>query len=260
MTSSAMGEGTCEAAGSQALRRSALALAAVLALAAGGHQPGSEGVSLETRTFVLKHLRSEHAATLIGPYVYADRIEAPGDIQTLVTGRALGTAPGAITVRETPDNLDKIARVLEELDVVDESSSYRLHFQVLAANGAGPVDPRLAEVVTELRKVFRFDGYTLQGEAYLAISAAGGGAFTLAIETADWSLREKTGASYRLTGAMVFQDQLEVDVRATTYQSTSSLATRFGFHLGQTVVLGTMPLSGETIFIVVHIDQAPPAT
>ena len=83
-------------------------------------------------------------------------------------------------MRETPDNLDKIARMLEKFDVASAALTYRLHFQVVVGNGAESTDAHLASVGKELRKVFRFEGYSLIGEGHVAVSQ---GPFELQIET-----------------------------------------------------------------------------
>jgi hypothetical protein len=116
-----------------------------IVLAACGRAP-----NLETRTFRLQSLADHVALTVIDPYVYGDRPNAPG---------AATAMQGVLTVRETRDNLDRIARVLEEFD--SPRQSVTLHFQVILANGAGSTDPAIAEVEEELRKLFRFAGYRL---------------------------------------------------------------------------------------------------
>ncbi len=108
------------------------------------------GVTLETRTFRLQSLADYVALEVIDPYVYADRPNAPG---------AASAMQGVLTVRETSDNLDRIARVLEEFDRPRQSVT--LHFQVILSNGAGSADPAIAEVEEELRRLFRFAGYRL---------------------------------------------------------------------------------------------------
>jgi len=65
------------------------------------------GPRLETRTFALRHLGPGEARAIIQPYVYTDRPGAKGDISAV---------QNAITVRETSDNLDRIARVLAQYD------------------------------------------------------------------------------------------------------------------------------------------------
>ena len=114
------------------------------------------GTSLDTRTFELQHLDEDRAARIIAPYVYEDRPEGAGMI---------AYADGKLSVRETPDNLDKIARVLEEYD--REPPSVRLTFQVIEANGNSESDPAIADIERELRQLFRFEGYTLLAQALL---------------------------------------------------------------------------------------------
>lgn len=114
-------------------------------LAACGRAP-----NLETRSFRLQSLDDRVALSVIEPYVYSDRPNA--------AGTATATQ-GVLTVRETSDNLDQIARVLEEFDRPRQSVT--LHFQVILANGAGSADPAIAEVEEELRRLFRFAGYRL---------------------------------------------------------------------------------------------------
>ena len=108
------------------------------------------GVTLETRTFRLQSLDDSVARTIIEPYVFWDRPDAPGTVTAI---------QGVLTVRETSDNLDRIARLLEEFDRPRQSVT--LHFQVIVANGAGSADPAIAEVEEELRRLFRFAGYRL---------------------------------------------------------------------------------------------------
>ena len=87
------------------MRRNApllLSLGAALVAACGGTP------ILDTRTFQLKYLRASQAQDIVSPYVFADRPNAKG---------AMSTSNSTITVRETRDNLDKIARVLAQYDV-----------------------------------------------------------------------------------------------------------------------------------------------
>ena len=111
---------------------------------------------LDTRTFQLQSLSVNEARMIIDPYVYGDRPNAPG------TSSAMR---GLLTVRETPDNLEKIARVLSEFDV--PSQNLQLYIQLISANGARTADPAIAELEAELRQLFRFDGYELVAEGLL---------------------------------------------------------------------------------------------
>ena len=224
-------------------------------------KPLSERPALETRTFQLEHLTSRAAITLIDPYVYRDRPGAPGAISN-------PTGIQAISVRETADNLDKIARMLEQFDVPSGVSSYRLHFQVVAANG-GETDTRLAPVAEALRKVLRFEGYSLLGEGYVTVSA---GNFDLAIsadsatsvDQHDARVNRDHAAFYGINGR-VSGDQLDLGVRGPVLEHPSgarnrgSIETTLGFRPGQTLVLGSMPAPDQTVFIVVHVGGAEAA-
>lgn len=122
---------------------------AALPLACGGDRVPA----LETRTFEVYHLENYVAESLVEPYVYRDREGAPGMVSVV---------DGKVTVRETPDNLQRIQEVLLEYD--RPKPLVRLTFQVIEANGSAEVDTRIAEVEAALRDLFRFEGYRLIGE------------------------------------------------------------------------------------------------
>lgn len=133
-----------------------LCLGAALVAACGGTP------ILDTRTFQLKYIRADQARDIIAPYVYADRPNAKG---------MMSSSASTITIRETRDNLDKIARVLTQYDV--PRPMVRLTFQLIQADGATTTDPAIAEVEETLRKLFRFRGYRLLQQG-LFITAEGG--------------------------------------------------------------------------------------
>jgi hypothetical protein len=130
---------------------------ALLSLTGCNHAAMPHGdPALETRTFQLQHAQAHEIAQLIEPYVRFDRPVDPGLIR-------YSEEMSAITVRETADNLDRIAAMITEHDVLPPSVELQVRL-VLASSGAEP-DPRLADVQADLEKVLRFDGYTLIGEA-----------------------------------------------------------------------------------------------
>ena len=213
-------------------------------------KPLSELPALETRTFPLEHLSLVQANALIDPYVYRDRPGAPGTISG---------GDVAISVRETPDNLDKIARMLQQFDVASGASSYRLHFQVVTANGGESTDERVASVENELRKVFRFEGYTLIGEGHVAVSE---GPFELQIRT-DVAEPLEPSQNWRIhiDGGVYSSGELRLSITdlpprvSTSRRPTGKVETRLGFRPGQTLVLGSMPTPDQTVFIVVHVAE-----
>lgn len=190
----------------------------------------TSGQDLETRTFRLQHVNPESALQLIGPYVRSEGAE-------LSTG---GGNIAAITVRETPDALQRIAEMLAEFD--RPRPSVTLHFQVIEANGFETSDPAIADVEAALRELFRFRGYRLAAEGVV-------------IGTADSHLRQQlagAGRWFRIS-AMVLsvppQDstgtiQLSVALASAT-GGEMLLETTVGVPIGQTMVIGTAPQNGR---------------
>jgi hypothetical protein len=212
------------------------ALLSLLTIAACGRAP-----QLETRTFDLQHLHPEEAASMVDPYVYADRPDAPG--------RITHTAQ-TLSVRETPDNLDRIAAVLARHD--QPKPWVRLHFQIIEADGARAPDPRIAEVETELRKLFRFSGYRLlteavaSGTARSSVSQAvgeGEGRFIIAVEIQDVRTVNDTGIV-----------SMEVQLRSTR---GLGLGSRINAREGQTVVLGNTQVGEGTSRSTVILTVRP---
>ncbi len=139
-------------------------IVALITASVGALFMGCEGDSLEVRTFTLERLEAEQAFGLVDPYVYRDRESRPG---------TMTMSDGLITVRELPENLDRIAVVLEEYD--RPRAAVRLHFQLIQANGFDDRDESIQAVETELRKLLRYSGYRLVGETVLQLREGGGG-------------------------------------------------------------------------------------
>ncbi len=117
---------------------------------------GANG-ALQVRTFEIQYLDPDEAAQMIDPYIYGDREGNPGMI-------SLG--PGTITVRERADNLARIEAVLAQFDKARPGVTLR--FQLIEADGASTRDPAIAKVETQLRKLFRYEGYRLIGESVVS--------------------------------------------------------------------------------------------
>jgi len=107
---------------------------------------------LDVKTFRLRNLKPEDAAKLLGPYVMS-----PGG------GVFEAGSIGAITVRETPLVLVRIDSLLKIHD--RPRSSVSMRFQLIAALDSARKDPSIAAMDAELRKLFKFAGYELIGEA-----------------------------------------------------------------------------------------------
>ena len=206
------------------MRNRILVLGALTVLAAGcgGRSATPE---LEVRTFQLKYLRARDAADMVVPYVFTDREGAPGKITA-------NDPTNTVTVRETPDNLDKIGRVLAEHDRA-QPGSVRLHFQIIEADGAAAPDSAIADVVSELRKLFRYEGYRRVADALLTGSShqdfqqvvSGVDGYRIQGELGGIMAAEGTG-SFPLKVALI-APQGEV------------IGTTVNVRTGQTIVLGT---------------------
>jgi hypothetical protein len=209
--------------------------AVVLALSACGRQ-----TELDTRTFALSHMEPAEAAELIDPYVYGDRADAPGTLSATSSG---------LTVRETADNLAKIARVLEEFDV--PRADVRLRFQLIEADGFTERDPDIAEVEAELRKIFQFRGYRLGGEAVVTATDR---------SRIEQSLSGSDG--FYAVAAEVYWVQSDlirlesVSLMSQTPQGVH-LTTTVNIRPGQTLVLGSSSQVGSstTILLTVHAES-----
>ena len=193
---------------------------------------------LEVRTFALTHLGEVEAIAIVEPYVYGGRPGAEG---------RLSSTRGAITVRETPDNLDQIARVLAEHDVVQPD--VRLHFQLIQADGYTDSDPRISQVEAELRRIFRFGGYRLAGEAMVSATSA---------SDIDQRLRGP-GGTYIITAEVRRLSQGVVrldDVMLWRSESERILQTSVNIRPGQTLVLGSSPQgdAGATLLLTVRAE------
>lgn len=211
--------------------------------------------NLETRSFRLQSLADHVALTVIDPYVYADRPNAPG------TATAM---QGVLTVRETSDNLDRIARVLEEFDTPRKTLAF--HFQVILANGQSTSDSSIAEVVAELRNLFRFQGYQLIAEGYIA------GLEHTHVEQLMYDLRRVPGrpipSSMMYAGYRAAADigtvsgtgdatQIELDVNLYSAAGDPLFGASVVLGIGNTVVLGTLQLpDNQALILTLRVELA----
>jgi len=190
---------------------------------------------LEVRTITIQHLQPHEVVNLIDPYVYGDREGAAG---------ALSTSSGAITVREMPDNLDKIERVLAEFDVA--RADVRLRFQLIEADGFTDTDPRIAAVEEQLRKLFQFRGYRLASEGF--VSATDGSDISQGMQSSD-DLYE-IGGNVSWTGP----DMIRLNgVSMYSQSGGTGLSTTVNIRPGQTLVLGSSPKNGSTATLLLTV-------
>jgi hypothetical protein len=203
------------------------------------------GPSLVTRTYALKYLRGQNAAPIIAPYVYTDRQNAKG---------MFTVSDNAITVRETPDNLDKIARVLAEYD--RPRPFVRLAFHLIEADGAATTDSAIRDVEATLRQLFRFRGYRLVAEGVASVTEKG--EVTQTLTTAPRGSYEATHGGYELNSSVErlagSGDSATVELSVHLQGAGSSFRTTVTIPVGKTAVLGNVqPLpSGRTLILTVR--------
>lgn len=196
------------------------------------------GPDLDTRTFQLQYLNAGEAVEIVTPYVYADREESPGLVSAF---------PGGLTVRETTDNLDRIGRVLAEYD--RPKPGVRLIFQLIEADGPGEADPRIRDVESALRELFRFEGYRLVAETNMAAMEGTGSRQHLHDGTSEYliaaNVHEIRGLSDRASVAL----HVELVLPAIGEAIQTSMAVP----VGRTVVLGsTKPIDRPTLILTVR--------
>ena len=220
----------------------ALPLLMVLAACSGAPE-------LDTRTFALAHLDPYEAQNLIAPYVYGDRAGAPG---------TMSVATAAITVRETPDNLQKIERVIAQYDV--EQPGIQLHFQLIQAfpaipeNETLPTDPRIATVEAELRKLFQFQGYRGAGEA--VVYALDGSEISQTLSGAKMPAGVKQEYMVEARVRRGPENGLRLEDVSLHSMGGRKLRTTVNVRPGQTLVLGSSSMEGAsgTFFLTVTAD------
>lgn len=189
-----------------------LLLAALLA--------GCGGEATETRTYDVAHMNPEQAAELVSPYVGGDE------------GSEMSIFGQGITVRAVPEKLRQIEEVLRRYDRPEPG--VRLHFQLIEADGPGETDPRISNVESALRDLFRFEGYRLLDEAQMGSVAgsrstqvfrAGDREYGIEAWISDVRRNEEGGTA-----------RLSVELRTAL---GTVLETTMNVPMGQTVVLGS---------------------
>ncbi len=215
-----------------------MVMAIAVALGAGGCW-GDEYGDLDVRTFQLEYIDPGAAYQIIDPYVFADR---GGMMSTDDQTRT-------ITVRETPEMLERISQVLETYD--QPAPSVKLHFRIIEADGGGEPDPALQDIADALpTDVFRFRNYrqiaeaVMMGREWTAIRqrAAGvGGEFLVRGEIGE--VRVAEGGGTVQLGVELLQDDF-----GTIFE------THVNAREGQLLVLGSAQPNPERGAIILAVQ------
>jgi hypothetical protein len=196
---------------------------------------------LDIRTFNLDHRSGYEAAQLVQPYVFSDRDGAPG---------MMSATEEALSVRETPDNLQKIARVLEEFD--RPVPELRLRFQLIEADSFQDADPEIADVVEQLGRLFSFRGYRLLGQAVVSVAGnRGGGGFRQRFLGPEEDFLVTATAELQSSASVRLRDLTLWGEGAPILESTINAAD------GQTLVIGGTRAgrSGRSLILTVRPEM-----
>jgi len=212
----------------------ALMMAMTLAVALAACQ---RGPNMDVRTYQLSYIEPAAANRIIDPYVFADR----GGMVSI------DQESGVITVRETPEMLDRIGEVLQRYD--QPEPSIRLHFRIIEANGTQGTDPALEEIEKALPKeVFRFNNYRQVAQAVVS-----------GIEYSKFSQRVAGGgASYQISGTIgevrAAGDSGTVQLQVGLSLPMASLfETAVNARLDQLLVLGTGQPSSDSGALILAV-------
>ena len=219
---------------------------AILLLAFGVTGLGAcdTGPDLDVRTFELQYIEPRAAATIIDPYVSADR---GGEI-------SIQQETGVITVRESPEMLDRIAEVLQKYDRPEPG--VRLHFRLIEADGQGAeTDSELQDIRDALPEdVFRFKSYRQIAEAvmtgieYSSISQAVSSEGTLQFRNLPYQIEGQIGEIRASGDSGTVQLQVALKGGGVEFFKTAVNA-----RLGQLLVVGSaqpLPNRGALILTV----------
>jgi hypothetical protein len=153
------------------------------------------------------------------------------------------------------------------------AQNVRLTFHIIEADGFPDTDPAIAEIVAELREIFRFSGYRLLDTSVLRASLGGdmrdgdGAVFTIVrqrmtlaergrFEIEAWVYQTRDPSAVRVAVRFKDEDGRSTDSGEAPILIDASVTTRSG----QTVVLGSGRPSGPGgAFILamnVQIDDA----
>ena len=210
------------------MRRAMVISLLVLLAACRGTNDG-----FETRTFQLHRLSQAQALEIVRPYVY---------------GGALSAAGNLLTVRESHDNLQRITLLLAERD--QDPGNIRLQFQIIRADGAAPPDSAIAQVESQLRRLFRFRGYRLIAQATTVSS--GNSNFRVRTSGDHEEFDIEGGLEDIIVSGDSGSARLAVNLSASRFGPI--LNTRMNIRLGHTAVIGGQPVGADALVLAVRAE------
>ena len=112
---------------------------------------------METRTYEVARMKHDDVIMLLTPY-----IEQGGSISMTPDAHLL-------TVREKPDRLTVIERLLKQYDGGGTAADVMLDIQVVKADGFATSDSALADIEPTLRQTFKYQGYKLLAQTHVQV-------------------------------------------------------------------------------------------
>jgi hypothetical protein len=130
---------------------------------------------------------------------------------------------------------------------VIQARNIRLSFQLIEADGFVDVDPSIAEIVGELRQLFRFEGYRLLDSSLLTGVIPGSNEHPDAANMVRQRLALGSRGTFDLVASIQRSDNAErtrifvqlVDTYAGQHQDGRIMETSVNVRDGQTIVLGS---------------------
>lgn len=138
------------------------------------------------------------------------------------------------------------------------SKSYRLVFHLIEANGGEQTDPRISDVVEELRKTLQFEGYSLKGEIDIALKP--NDPFSEEVDTGNGApqvIYTFEGGLHHVVQIGTRDDEVQALSLRIDKGPSTVLETTVTIRPEQTLVLGSVPQTGAaTLLIVVRMVEA----
>ena len=217
---------------------------------------GERGASLETRTFALQHMEAPEAVNLIDPYVYSERVGAPGMVSAAKRESRASPCGKLRTISTESPQSSQSSTAPVQVRWRSSSSSFR-------PTALRQADRRCGQGVGQVPSL---RWLSLEGEAVVSLVS---GAFHQRIRA------EQT--TYDISGVYRSRTQaLQINVRTnrperfgsnTTFTTVSGgrhlFSTEVVIQPGKTLVLGTVTEDEATAILVVRslvtdeVDASP---
>jgi hypothetical protein len=156
--------------------------------------------------------------------------------------------------------LDGMVMSADEIRMVQAANqprNIRLNFHLIEANGFQTVDPVIADVVEELRGLFRFEGYRLLATSLLTgVLDEHASAVRQRIAVEEMNPLEIQAVIMRSANAETARIEVEL---SDVYSSYGLMSVSINVRDGQTVVLGSGRPDGArgTLILVMSADMEP---